>query len=254
MRRVLKDKKRPPRKDATYEARPIANDGEEVDRLVRFLFEQAPRVLKPGGNLCCCCSGGGSSSRKGSPREPTFAWWSIWMDKHLDFKQMIVWDKGPIGLGWHYRRSYEVVLVATKPGKACKWYDNSDEVENIIRPGDYGIRKIIPRADDHPTPKPVELAGHFVRLHTAKGDTVLDPFMGAGWVAEACRIQGRNFIGIEIDPKWHAAAVGRTRPRDLAAAPGVVIRSFGHSKARARGNGHVKAVRSRKPQANELTT
>ena len=36
------------------------------------------------------------------------------MDEHLDFCQMVVWDSGKMGMGWHYRRSYETVLVGMK--------------------------------------------------------------------------------------------------------------------------------------------
>lgn len=124
------------------------------------------------------------------------------MDGPLDFKQMVVWDKGPIGMGWHYRRSYETVLVGQKRGAACKWYDNTDKVENIIRPGFLGIRKIIPQADDHPTPKPPELARHFIRLHSQPGDIVCDPFLGGGSTGIAAIQEHRRFVGIEIEPKW----------------------------------------------------
>ena len=55
------------------------------------------------------------------------------MDGIIGFKQMVVWDKGPIGMGWHYRRSYETVLVGEKPGAACRWFDDSQQIENIIR-------------------------------------------------------------------------------------------------------------------------
>jgi site-specific DNA-methyltransferase (adenine-specific) len=131
------------------------------------------------------------------------------MDGPLDFKQMIVWDKGPIGMGWHYRRSYETVLVGQKRGAACKWYDASDKIENIIRPGYLGIRKIIPQADEHPTPKPPELARHFIRLHTQPGDIVLDPFNGAGSTGLAAVAEHRRYIGIEIDPVWFDLACTR---------------------------------------------
>ena len=171
--------------------RPIANDGPEANELLRRALPEIVRVLPPGGCCCCCCCGGGP--------DPQFARWSLWMDEHLDFKQMVVWDKGPMGMGWHYRRSYEVVLVGMKRGGACKWYDETNAVENIIRPGQNGIRKIIPSADDHPTPKPWQLAAHFIALHTKPGDTVLDPFTGYGWVGVACAKMGRNFIGFEID-------------------------------------------------------
>lgn len=130
------------------------------------------------------------------------------MDEVFNFKQMVIWDKGPMGMGWHYRRSYETVLVAEKPGKS-KWHDETGRVENIIRPGMYGIKKIIPQHDDHPTPKPVELSAHFINLHTLHGETVLDPFMGGGSTGEAAMKSGRKFIGIELDERWFNMACER---------------------------------------------
>ena len=114
-----------------------------------------------------------------------------------------------MGLGWHYRRSYEVVLVADKAGGKPSWYDKSHKIENIIRPGDYGIKKIIPSAQQHPTEKPVELAAHFIRLHSKSGDIVLDPFAGSGSTGVACVQTGRKFIGVELDPKWFNHAKSR---------------------------------------------
>lgn len=178
---------------AERDNRPIANDGDEANELYRQALPIMYRILKSGCCCCCCCSGGGP--------DPQFARWSLWMDEIFKFKQMVVWDKGPMGMGWHYRRSYETVLVGQKPGSTCKWYDTSNAIENIIRPAD-GIHKIIPQANDHPTPKPIELAMHFIALHTQPGDLVLDPFCGHGWVLIAAAKMGRHFIGIEIDPKY----------------------------------------------------
>lgn len=132
------------------------------------------------------------------------------MNDWLTFKQMVIWDKGKMGMGWHYRRSYETVLVCHK-GATCNWYDDSDRVENIIRPGDYGISKIIPQADDHPTPKPWQLPAHFIKLHTQEGDTVLDPFMGGGSTLEACHRMNRKFIGIELEERWIQLAIERLK-------------------------------------------
>ena len=194
----------PPCNSDSSLARPIANDGPEANELVRWFFKQAPDMLRHGGCCCCCCGGGGP--------DPQFARWSLWLDEVLDFKQMIVWDKGPMGMGWHYRRSYETVLVAQKPGAACKWYDETDRIENIIR----HIPKIIPRKTDHPTPKPVELPMHFIALHTRPGDVVLAPFMGGGSTAEAAKKLGRSFIGIELEERWAELAVNRLRQEVLA--------------------------------------
>jgi DNA modification methylase len=118
---------------------------------------------------------------------------------------MVVWDKGPMGMGWHYRRSYETVLIGQKPGAACKWYDETDRIENIIR----HIPKIIPQKTDHPTPKPPGLAAHFIALHTRPGEVVCDPFMGAGSTAEAAKLLGRQFLGIELEEQWLEIAVRR---------------------------------------------
>ena len=174
--------------------RPIANDGAEANDLIREVLPDFERLLARGGCCCCCCGGGGP--------DPQFARWSLWLDEVLDFKQMVVWDKGPMGMGWHYRRSYETVLVAQKRGGPCKWYDETDRVENIIRPHTNGIAKIIPKADDHPTPKPWQLAAHFIRLHTRPDEVVLDCFAGCGWVGVAAMMEGRRFIGVELDPAF----------------------------------------------------
>lgn len=116
---------------------------------------------------------------------------------------MIVWDKGGLGMGWHYRRNYETVLVGEKPGAACKWHGGNDTA-NVIR-----INGIKPRADDHPTPKPIELPKFFMRLHSLPGDLVLDPFMGGGSTAEAAKAMGRRFVGIEVDERWCEFTVKR---------------------------------------------
>lgn len=194
------------------EWRPIANDGHEANDIYRKMIREAARLLRHGGCCCCCCCGGG-----GGP-DPQFARWSLWMDEELDFKQMVVWDKGPIGMGWHYRRSYETVLVGTKPGGPCKWYDDTHQIENIIRPGYRGIRKVIPSAEQHPTEKPVGLAKHFIRLHSRPGDVVLDPFMGSGTTGIACVDEGRDFIGIEIDPAYYAMAQKRIEAAEMQGA------------------------------------
>ena len=183
------------------ETRPIIGDGKEaVDIFGRFLNEAA-RVLKPGCCCCCCCGGGGP--------DPLFAKWTLLMDEVLNFKQMVVWDKGKIGMGWHYRRSYETVLVGFKKGAPCRWFDNSHMVENIIRPGDYGIKKIIPTKKQHPTTKPVALMAHFIRLHSMPGDVILDPFMGGGTTGVACVNMDRQFIGVELAPEFYEMAEKR---------------------------------------------
>lgn len=192
-------------------SRPIANDGfNAANDLAEWLFQASLSILPAGGCLCCCCSGGGG-------RSPQYARWSLMIDNHLHFKQMVVWDKGPMGLGWHYRRSYELVLVGQKPGR-CKWYDSTRKVENIVR----NIPKIIPRKTDHPTPKPVALAEHFIRLHTLPGETVFDPFAGGGSTLVAAVQSGRKAIGVELDERWAEIAAKRLEKATVLSEPATV--------------------------------
>lgn len=180
------------------EARPIANDGPEANDLLRAALPEIRRVLRPGSCCCCCCGGGGGP-------DPQFARWSLMLDDAIGFKHAVVWDKGGLGMGWHYRRNYELMLVAMKPGAACNWHGGND-VPNVIR-----IPGIKPPAESHPTPKPVGLMAHFIRLHSAPGEVVLDPFAGASSSGQAALQLGRRFIGIEIEPKW--AELSRERLR-----------------------------------------
>lgn len=184
----------------------IANDGpKEADALVRWLFASSYRVLKPGGAIACCCHGSGTK------KSQQYARWTTYLASVLDFVGCVVWDKGPMGLGWHYRRSYEFILIAKKPGSKLSWHDTSHRIENVIRPGDYGIKRLPHSRKKHPTEKPQALAEHFIKLHTKPGDVVLDPFAGAGSTLAAALATGRKAIGCELDQRWFDAAAQRLK-------------------------------------------
>jgi len=61
----------------------------------------------------------------------------------------------------------------------------------------------------HPTCKPVHLMSWLVRLVSKEGDVVLDPFMGSGTTGVACKLQGRDFIGIELNEEYIEIARAR---------------------------------------------
>jgi len=58
------------------------------------------------------------------------------------------------------------------------------------------------RGSKHPTVKPVALMRWLVRLVTAEGQLVLDPFTGSGTTLEAAILEGRNVIGIEKEAEY----------------------------------------------------
>ena len=50
---------------------------------------------------------------------------------------------------------------------------------------------------------------YLVRLVTPKDGTVLDPFMGSGTTGIACKKEGFDFIGIELDEDYFEIAKAR---------------------------------------------
>lgn len=77
--------------------------------------------------------------------------------------------------------------------------------------------------NDHLTVKPVALIAHLIKLFSTEGQIVLDPFMGSGSHGIAAAQSGRRFIGVEINPKHFriaedriASAASSTTPRRLS--------------------------------------
>ena len=61
----------------------------------------------------------------------------------------------------------------------------------------------------HPTVKPIKLMSYLVTLGSRKGDIILDPFIGSGTTAIACKLLGRSCLGIEIEPLYCRIAEAR---------------------------------------------
>lgn len=61
----------------------------------------------------------------------------------------------------------------------------------------------------HPTIKPVEIIENLIANSSDEGDLILDPFVGSGTTALACKHLKRKYIAFEIDEEFHQIAVDR---------------------------------------------
>ena len=61
----------------------------------------------------------------------------------------------------------------------------------------------------HPAIYPVKIVEEFLHLLTRPRDIVLDPFIGSGSTAVACKKLGRHFIGYDINPEYCEYAQNR---------------------------------------------
>ena len=190
-------------------ARPTENKRKDKiinDKLSDFVsiidpfFIEVKRILKDGGCCCCCCCGGGGT--------PSLA--HLWLKAGdcLKVENVLIWDKGFVGMGWRYRFQWEAILVATK-GERKTWNGGNNK-SNILK-----FQKIIPQQGDHPTPKPIDLMKQLILDNSNENDLILDPFLGSGTTAVAAKQLKRNFIGIEISPDYCKIANDRLRQEML---------------------------------------
>ena len=66
----------------------------------------------------------------------------------------------------------------------------------------------------HPTQKPVPVMRWILENYSEPNQIILDPFLGSGTTAIACKMLGRKYIGIEISPEY--CKIARRR---VASAP-----------------------------------
>jgi len=75
--------------------------------------------------------------------------------------------------------------------------------------GGYAVAPTPPMKNHHPTVKPIALMKYLCRLITPTGGTVLDPFMGSGSTGKACKLEGFDFIGIDLEQEYVDIAKAR---------------------------------------------
>lgn len=136
---------------------------------------------------------------------------------YTEFKNLCVWVKDNAGQGSLYRSQHELVFVF-KSGKGPH--------RNNIQLGQYGryrtnvwqyrrANSLAGNSEEgnlsalHPTIRPVGLVADAILDATARGDIVLDPFLGSGTTVIASERTGRVCYGIELDPRYVDVIVRR---------------------------------------------
>ena len=89
------------------------------------------------------------------------------------------------------KRIQERIANGQEGARSYDWFTDIQLVKNVSND-----------KTEHPCPVPVELMERIILLTTKEGDTVLDPFMGSGTVAIACKNTNRNYIGFEVSKDY----------------------------------------------------
>lgn len=135
-------------------------------------------------------------------------WWLNWAEKNdrSIFYEVLVWCKtNPTpATNNTWLPDIEYCLYFRESGiKLNDGYEHKHKFFvsglNVLDKNDY----------EHPTCKPVEFIRHHIQHTTQPGDVVLDPFLGSGSTAVACKETGRSYIGFEINPEYFKIAEDR---------------------------------------------
>jgi len=110
----------------------------------------------------------------------------------LDFSQKVGKDNDRVPANImtteEYNESYDKNFLISKPNKKEK--------------GEYNI---------HITVKPLALIEHLTKLFSKKGSLVVDPFLGSGTTAIACKNTERKCIGIELNEEYYKICLERIK-------------------------------------------
>ena len=130
---------------------------------------------------------------------------------------LCVWSKDAPGMGSFYRSQHELVFV---------YRNGKSQHRNNVQLGKFGrnrsniweypgIQTQSRQSDEgnllalHPTVKPIALVADALLDCTARGEIVLDPFLGSGTTLMAAERVGRICHGMEIDPLYVDTAIRR---------------------------------------------
>ncbi len=108
----------------------------------------------------------------------------------LDFSQKVGIDNDRVPANIitteEYNESYDKNFLVSKPSKSEKGNTNT-----------------------HITVKPLALIEHLIKLFSKKGSLVVDPFLGSGTTALACKNTERNCIGTELNSEYYNICLNR---------------------------------------------
>jgi modification methylase len=183
------------------------------DDFTRAWLTECRRVLKPEGALWVIGS-----------YHNIFRVGAILQDLGFWILNDIVWRKAnpmPNFRGRRFANAHETLIWAARSADAKKYTFHYDALkasnEDVQMRSDWffplctGEERLKNASGDkvHPTQKPEALLARVILASTHAGDVILDPFFGTGTTGAVAKKLGRNFIGLEREPDYIAAAQKR---------------------------------------------
>jgi DNA modification methylase len=137
-------------------------------------------------------------------------------EAYRELKNLCVWVKDNAGMGSLYRSQHELILVFKRHGSHRNNVQLGQFGRNRSNVWRYpGVNSFARSTEEgnllalHPTVKPVAMIADAIFDCTARGEIVLDAFLGSGTTVIAAERTGRRCCGLEFDPAYVDTAVRR---------------------------------------------
>ena len=166
-------------------------------------FEECYRVMRSGSDIYVMCDEETGDVLKPMLRDVGFElrksliWWKVGKEIEVPCgscgKVLTHTNKPGIpGMGYPFRSQWEMILLARKGKRPV--------------PEDKSVRNVLPvpwikSRDAYPTQKPHELLQTLIRQSSSPGDLVHDPFAGSGSTGYAAHLEGRDFLGFDVQQR-----------------------------------------------------
>lgn len=158
--------------------RTIAND--DRPEAVLGVFTELYRVLKPD-SFCICFYGWN--------RVDSF--FAAWKDAGFRPVGHLVWQKNYASRAGFLKYCHEQAYLLAKGAPA-----KPSQLIEDVQPWEYTGNR------SHPTEKAVSILTPLIKSFSSPGDLVLDPFAGSGSALVAAELEGRDYLGIELEPGY----------------------------------------------------
>ena len=182
--------------------------------LLRDVWIECRRVLRPGGRICVNVAG--------VDRQPYLPLQSYIAQQLIELgflmRGEIIWDKAAsvgVSTAWGSWRSpsnptlrdvHEFIMVFAKDQFRLETpkgeTDLTSEEFTAWTKSIWSFPTGSARKVGHPAPFPVELPRRLIKLYSWRGAVVMDPFCGSGSTCVAASQLGRLWIGVDMDPGY----------------------------------------------------
>lgn len=179
---------------------------DEFRAFLRSSILQMTRATKPGGIMFMCMDWRHADDLT-----------HVAKAEGLEHLNTCVWAKTAAGMGSLYRSQHEFVLVFRRPGARHR---NNVQLGKFGRSRSNlwtyaGMTGFGNRSEEgdllaiHPTVKPIQMVADAILDVTARGEVVLDPFLGSGTTLLAAQRVGRRCYAVELDELYVDTAIRR---------------------------------------------